>query len=214
MNKASDTASRIIEVATDFFARQGYHGTSMRDVAQAAGISIATLYYYAQNKDDLYRQVFQRQYREESELIGGILQEADENVVRDPLALRRLLYRLMDALIDRSARNPDIVRLWTLRWLEKPEKTEDIEAEYSVPLYRMVEHLLSQAQAAGLIRPCLPDLSLVSYSFTWLHYGYFGFGRLTFQAQGNYPLHPDQVEQFRLYLHEFADRMLRFADLI
>ncbi len=213
MNKKSDTASRIIEVATDFFARQGYHGTSIRDVAKAAGISVATLYYYAQNKDDLYRQVFQRQYREESALIGGILENVDESVVSDPDALRRLLYSLMDALIDRSARYPDIVRLWTLRWLDKPEKTEDIEAEYSVPLYRMVEHLLSQAQASGVIEPDLPDLSLVSYGFTWLHYGYFGFGRLTFSAQGNDPLHPDHVEQFRLYLHKYVDRMLRFTDL-
>jgi AcrR family transcriptional regulator len=211
LNKENDTASRIIKVATDFFARKGYHGTSIRDVAKAAGISVATLYYYAQNKDDLYRQVFQRQYREESELIGSILQNADENVVRDPAALRSLLYQLMDALIDRSARNPDIVRLWTLRWLEKPEKTEDIEAEYSVPLYRMVEHLLSQAREAGVIQPGLPDLRLISYSFTWLHYGYFGFGRLTFSAQGHSPLQTEQVEQFRLFLHEFVDRMLRFA---
>ena len=211
-HKDASTADRIIVVATEFFARKGYYGTSVRDVAHAAGISVATLYYYAQNKDDLYRQVFQRQYREESKLIEDILKEAGENVVCDPVALRRLFYQIMDALIDRSSRNPDIVRLWTYRWLEKPEKTEDIEARYSLSLYQMIGCLLNDAQVAGAIKPELPNPNIISYSFTWLHYGYFGLGRLTFGTQMNDPLHPQQVEEFRSYLHTFVARMLRFAD--
>jgi AcrR family transcriptional regulator len=105
------TVDRILDVATVYFARKSYHGTSIRDIAREVNLSIATLYYYVQNKYDLYVKVFQRQYIEEAELIGNILASANGTTTRNPAALRELLYRLIDALIDRSVSNPDIVRL-------------------------------------------------------------------------------------------------------
>lgn len=206
------TADRLLDVATAAFARQGYHGTSIRDLAREVNLSIATLYYYARNKDDLYLKVFERQYKEEAKLIGEILATADATTTRDPDALRKLLHRLIDALIERSAANPDIVRLWTRRWLEQPEQSQGIEAEYSIPLYQMVENLLEQAREAGIIHPEISNLDLVSHSFTWLHYGYFGMGQLTFRKQVNDPCQPEQVDEFRAFIHTFVDRMLRFSD--
>jgi len=206
------TANRLLDVATAAFARKGYHGTSIRDLAREVNLSVATLYYYARNKDDLYLKVFEKQYKEEAKLIGDILATADETTTREPAALRSLLHRLMDALIDRSAHNPDIVRLWTRRWLEQPEQSQGIEAEYSIPLYQMVENLLEQAREAGIIHPKIPSLDLISHSFTWLHYGYFGMGQLTFRKQINDPCQPEQVEEFRAFIHTFVDRMLRFSD--
>ncbi len=211
-NEEISTADRILDVATVYFARKGYHGTSIRDLAREVNLSVATLYYYVQNKDDLYVKVFQRQFIEEAELIGDILAAATEATTRDPAALRGLLYRVMDALVDRSAANPDIVRLWTRRWLERPEQTEGIEAEYSIPLYQMVEQLLNQAQVAGVINPEISNLDMVSHSFTWLHYGYFGLGQLTFRTPAHGPLQSEQVEEFRAFVHTFVDRMLRFSD--
>ncbi len=205
------TANRLLDVATAAFARKGYHGTSIRDLAREVNLSVATLYYYARNKDDLYLKVFERQYKQEAKLIGDILATADETTTRDPSALRSLLHRLMDALIDRSAANPEIVRLWTQRWLERPIQTEGIEAEYSLPLYQMVEALLNQAQAAGIINPGLPNLDIVTHSFTWLHYGYFGMGQLTFRTESGV-LQADQIEEFRAFIRTFIDRMLRFSD--
>jgi AcrR family transcriptional regulator len=212
IDKNIPTAERILTVATACFARKGYHGSSMREIAGEAGISIATLYYYAQNKDDLYRQVFERQYLEENELIGKILQGIGENIVQNPAALRALLYKLVDALIDRSIANPDIVRLWTWRWLERPEKGEDIEARYSIPLYQMVESLLEKACTSGVIRPGLANLSILSHSFTWLHYGYFGLGQLTFGGQLNASLRQQNEEEFRIFAHQFIRRMLNFSE--
>jgi AcrR family transcriptional regulator len=211
--EAISTADRLLDVATTAFARKGYYGTSIRDLAREVHLSIATLYYYAKNKDDLYLMVFERQYNEEAKLIIDILATADENTTHNPVALRKLLYRLMDALIDRSTADPDIVRLWTLRWLERPKQTEGIETQFFIPLYQMVEDLLNRAQAVGVIVPRLPNLDLVTHSFTWLHYGYFGMGHLTFRTEDEY-LNQDQIEEFRTFVHIFLDRMLRFSDQI
>jgi AcrR family transcriptional regulator len=206
------SADRILEVARVFFARKGYYGTSIRDIASEVNLSIATLYYYIKDKEDLYVKVFQREFVEEMGLIDNILADADETTICNPAALRELLYHLIDALIDRSAADPDIVRLWTLRWLEKPEKTKSIEMEYSAPSYEKVESLLNQAQVSGVINPGISNLDIVTHCFTWLHYGYFGLGQLTFRLQVNDPFQPEQIEEFRAFTHIFVDRMLRFSD--
>ena len=48
-----DQREAIVARAAELFARQGYHATSMNQVAEAAGLSKATLYHYYRDKEDL-----------------------------------------------------------------------------------------------------------------------------------------------------------------
>ena len=50
-----DIRRRILDVAGQQFARQGYAKTSMREVAARAGIAVGNLYHYFPGKDDLFR---------------------------------------------------------------------------------------------------------------------------------------------------------------
>ncbi|HZS79047.1 MAG TPA: TetR/AcrR family transcriptional regulator [Ktedonobacteraceae bacterium] len=43
----------IITAARDLFSRKGFHGTSMPDIAQAAGISTGLIYYIFPSKEDI-----------------------------------------------------------------------------------------------------------------------------------------------------------------
>src|SRR5690606_21574426 len=60
-NKAVPTAAEQRELKKDALLRQaayafrtnGYHGTSLSDIAESLGISKPTLYYYVKNKQDL-----------------------------------------------------------------------------------------------------------------------------------------------------------------
>ena len=44
----------MLERATPLFARLGYNGVSMRELARAVGVTPAALYYHFKNKDELY----------------------------------------------------------------------------------------------------------------------------------------------------------------
>ena len=48
-----DQREAIVARAAELFARHGYHATSMNQVAEAAGLSKATLYHYFRDKDAL-----------------------------------------------------------------------------------------------------------------------------------------------------------------
>ena len=45
---------QLLEVALEVFARQGFHGTSMNDVADAAGVTKPVLYQHFDSKRELY----------------------------------------------------------------------------------------------------------------------------------------------------------------
>jgi AcrR family transcriptional regulator len=52
--EASAMLSRIIDEATRLFVAGGYRGISMREIAEAVGISKAGLYYHFRDKEDLF----------------------------------------------------------------------------------------------------------------------------------------------------------------
>jgi AcrR family transcriptional regulator len=45
--------SQIIEAATELFAERGFAGTSLQDIAEAAGLTRPALYHYFSSKEDL-----------------------------------------------------------------------------------------------------------------------------------------------------------------
>lgn len=49
-----ETRRRIIQAASELFAEQGYTGTSMDQIAEAAGVSKGTIFYNYKNKADLF----------------------------------------------------------------------------------------------------------------------------------------------------------------
>jgi AcrR family transcriptional regulator len=51
---AGERRDQILDVAVQVFARRGYHGTSMNDVAEAAGVTKPVLYQHFESKQALY----------------------------------------------------------------------------------------------------------------------------------------------------------------
>lgn len=53
MSKAERTKQAILEAALELFRERGYESTTMRMVAEAAGVSLGNAYYYFASKDQL-----------------------------------------------------------------------------------------------------------------------------------------------------------------
>ena len=52
-SKGERTKERIVAAALELFRRDGYEATTMRAVAEAAGVSVGNAYYYFASKDEL-----------------------------------------------------------------------------------------------------------------------------------------------------------------
>ena len=56
-DEAGTTRERILEVALELFGRQGYEGTSIRDIAERMGMTKAAVYYHFPSKEELLADV-------------------------------------------------------------------------------------------------------------------------------------------------------------
>jgi AcrR family transcriptional regulator len=62
--KREDKKTRIIESAAKVFAKKGFFGTVIQDIATEAGIGKGTVYQYFKSKDDLFFAVFEWLFNE------------------------------------------------------------------------------------------------------------------------------------------------------
>ena len=62
--KSEQTRRQLIDSALELFRTQGYAKTTMRSIAEAAGVSVGNAYYYFRSKDELVAELY-RQLQDE-----------------------------------------------------------------------------------------------------------------------------------------------------
>lgn len=77
--------SRIVQAAHQLFVKQGYHGTSMRQIAHKSGMALGSLYNHFDGKEDVFHAVFM-QYHPYHEVMPALMNARGgtvEELVRD-----------------------------------------------------------------------------------------------------------------------------------
>src|SRR5262245_23683430 len=55
--RGEETRGRLLDAAYDEFRRNGFHGTSMRQIAQAAGLAVGGIYNHFHSKEEIFAAV-------------------------------------------------------------------------------------------------------------------------------------------------------------
>lgn len=196
---------RILRVATELFAGDGFDGVTTRAIATAAGLNVATVAHHTGSKGQLYDAVFARLHAHESAMLDALLAPVTDADLADPVRVRSVLHGLVDAYVDVLAAEPAIAGLWTRRWLERPGATPTVEERFARPLFDRVEALLRAAQDAGSL-PAL-DAHLAVKSVIWITYGYFT-GGLVEPSAANDLTDPAQVARLRAFVQRVVDGLV------
>lgn len=75
-----ETKVKIIEAAGELFAQKGYEGTSVREIASLADVNLASINYHFENKQNLYYEVFRRNWEWLASGIDHIGQNKDQSI--------------------------------------------------------------------------------------------------------------------------------------
>ncbi len=67
----NEAETKLLESALTLFSEKGYEGTSIREIIEGAGVTRPVLYYYFENKEDLFTRLVEEKF---SELVGKIEQ--------------------------------------------------------------------------------------------------------------------------------------------
>ncbi len=119
---------RILQAAYALFLRQGYHGTSMRQVGQAAGLTPAAIYNHFPNKEALFVELLSRTLPQRAWVLA--LERAQGDTAE---ALMRDAYRRMDQAMTGQFDN---LRLMFIELLEFQGQHAPRLAEELLPGFR------------------------------------------------------------------------------
>lgn len=141
------TRRQIVASAVDLMTRQGFDGTTMKDIARAAGIGDATIYKYFPTKDRIVLGY-----------LDAVVQQALADTLQTPgftgYQLQEKLQRLTDAVLERLL--PDREFVAQVRTLAQRSPltllAEPLAARQA--LREAVSSFLEAAEAAGEIEPC------------------------------------------------------------
>lgn len=68
----------IEEAARELFIKQGFHATSMRDIAKTAEVSLGNLYNYYETKEAIYQSIINRYSEIVNQKLSDIFEQIDE----------------------------------------------------------------------------------------------------------------------------------------
>ncbi|MDP2479523.1 MAG: TetR/AcrR family transcriptional regulator [Candidatus Palauibacterales bacterium] len=165
-NLDGERQERLIRVAAEEFAGRGYEGASVNRIAEGAGMSKGSLYYYFEDKADLYATVVERATARMIELAGGfsldrltpsnfwptieaLTAESGRYLEENPWYMRllRSFYRLRGGPADRGGteRVFDVVREWIGRILARGQELGVVRTD--LPLEFQVEICMGMGEA-------------------------------------------------------------------
>ena len=110
--KGEQTRERILDAALDLFRTQGYGSTTMRQIADAAGVAVGNAYYYFASKDQLILAFYERNHAEHLKILGDALEETRDFQDRLRVVLRTKIdaampYRRLSTKLFTSAADPE-----------------------------------------------------------------------------------------------------------
>ncbi|WP_430423260.1 TetR/AcrR family transcriptional regulator [Methylibium petroleiphilum] len=165
----ADQLDLIVEHAAHLFARRGYPATTMNQVAEACGVSKATLYHYYRDKYALLVSIAESHVSR----LQGVVDEVDAVPSLEPeLRLRELITRLVGEYA--GAQDAHRVLTEDVKFLEEGDRERILGKERQV--------VASFARAVVALRPDLKDAAMakpltmllfgmVNWMFTWVKPG-------------------------------------------
>lgn len=101
--RSSNGRSVILTAARNTFAKKGFDGASIRDIAQEADLSLSALYYYFPSKQDALFELIRSAFAGYIETATRVIADAGDHPIDQTAAVVRLLvrYRAHNQLISR-----------------------------------------------------------------------------------------------------------------
>jgi AcrR family transcriptional regulator len=159
-DRQARTRSELIEAAARVFARRGYSGASVEEIAEEAGYSHGAVYSNFEGKADLFLVVFEDYM---AERVGELAQTQAALPADAPLEARARA--LADQWMDRLARDRESVLLH-MEFIANGDRDPELAKRFgtrSLAMREAVSHYIAQYQAEAGVELAMSadDLALV-----------------------------------------------------
>jgi AcrR family transcriptional regulator len=150
--KNSTQKDAILAAASQLFARQGYHGTSTREIARLADVSENTIFRHFERKEDLFWSAL-RSRCSAIKLRRDMAEGMEEGV-----ALEIVLPKIIEFLTDILNYSPELLRLIAVAMLEMQWKADLFCDECLAPAFNAISKYLGTVVTNGNLRNVDPTM--------------------------------------------------------
>src|SRR3982751_5158157 len=151
---AARTQAEILDVATQEFARAGYTGARVDEIAARTRTTKRMIYYYFGSKEQLFTAVLERAYA----VIRGAEQDLDVEHLDPAAAIRRLA----ELTFDHHEAHPDFIRLVSIENIARAEHMAKFTSfsELNSPATAVIAKILERGYAEGVFTRRVDPLDL------------------------------------------------------
>ncbi len=150
--KSSSQKDKILNSAAQLFARQGYHGTSTREIARLADVSENTIFRQFDRKEDLFWTVLRTRcsaIKLRRDLFEGMTEGHAPEVV---------LPKIIEFLSDILNYSPELLRLIAIGLLEMQWKADIFCNECLSPAFSAISKYMAANVQNGKVRNLDPTM--------------------------------------------------------
>jgi AcrR family transcriptional regulator len=158
-SKGEGTRAHILETALDLFRERGYEETTMRAIAEAAGVAVGNAYYYFKSKEHLIQAFYARTHEEHV--------AASREVLDRERGLRERLLGVMRAKLDTIAPYHQFAGV-LFKTAANPLSPLNPFSEESLPVRRQATEIFAEVVAGSDTR-LTPELAAELPNVLWLY---------------------------------------------
>ena len=150
--KAGERRQEIIRAAMEVFARNGFGGSTTREIAENAGISEAMIYSHFRNKEDLYTAIIDEKLQESEPLYYPL--DAIRN--RDD---QRVFATIVSNYLHRHGEDTTLLRLLLFSALEGHELASMFVAGPVRKFFEFLADYIRERIDEGAFKPVNPEIT-------------------------------------------------------
>jgi len=150
---AKDRREQLLDVAMRLFSRQGFDGTTTRQIAQAADVNEAIIFRHFTSKENLYRAVV-------ASRIGAV---GRKRKLQEHLGNGRdeegVLAGIAESLLDRTREDAALTRLLLFSALRNGERSDSLFRPYMTEAYDFLSDYFRKGVKDGRFRKINPGIA-------------------------------------------------------
>ncbi len=151
----SNTRTAILTAARSVFAQKGFEGTTIREVAKAARVNNAMIYYFFKDKSNLYRSVI-------ADSFTALAAIWKNDIFRSSGSVRKKIETFIDGYIRFHQKNEDLRRIMAMEFAGSWENVCWICEEYFSESYSPLAELIREGIRTGELKQLDPGMALTS----------------------------------------------------
>jgi AcrR family transcriptional regulator len=169
-SKPAPSREQLLKVATRMFATRGFSRTTLRAIADKAGVNQGMIHYYWRTKIALYEEVYSRVFEDFGRMVDESFSGTQVLDLQSSSEKEKMVKIIVEEAFRLIERQPFIAIIIARHMMGDVPGTEHLTEKYARPLFKRGALILGDYMKKGIIKQQNIRLSIASFCFIFMGY--------------------------------------------